>query len=66
MDAAFPVVQKAKIKESKKIDKYLDLARELKMLWNMEGGMILIVLNSPKMDQRIGKKTGGIGNQRKN
>ena len=34
MDFAIPVDHKEKIKKSKKRDKYLDLARELKMLQN--------------------------------
>ena len=33
-------------KESKKIDKYLDLARELKKLWNMKVTMILVVIRA--------------------
>ena len=43
MDFAVPVVCRKKIKESKKIDKYLDLARELKKLWNMKLIVIPIV-----------------------
>ena len=34
------------IKECEKIDKYLDLARELKELWNMKVTMILIVVEA--------------------
>ena len=40
MDFAIPMYQRVKIKENKKRDKYLDLARELKNLWNMK--MIVI------------------------
>ena len=36
-----------KLKESKKKDKYLDLARELKKLWNMKVTVILIVIGAP-------------------
>ena len=35
-----------KIKESEKIDKYLDLARGLKKLWNMEMAVISIVVST--------------------
>ena len=34
----------AMIKESKKLDKYLDLARELKILWNMKVTVIPIIV----------------------
>ncbi len=34
------------MKESKKIDKYLDLARKLKKLWNMKVMVILIVIGA--------------------
>ena len=36
-----------KIKESEKRDKYLDLARELKNLWNMTVTVIPIVVGAP-------------------
>ena len=32
----FPVEHRGKMKESEKIDEYLDLARELKKQWNKE------------------------------
>jgi len=32
------------LKENEKLDKYLDLAREVKKLWNMRVKMILIVV----------------------
>ena len=35
MDFAGPVDHKGKIKENAKIDKYLDLAGEVNILWNM-------------------------------
>ena len=35
MDFTVPANHKAIIKESKKIDKYMDLAREQRKLWNM-------------------------------
>ena len=34
MDFAVPVDHRIKLKEREKRDKYLDLARELKKLWN--------------------------------
>ena len=34
------------MKETEKIDKYLDLARELKKLWNMKVIVILIVVGA--------------------
>ena len=36
MDLTIPANLRGKMKESKKRDKYLDLARELKKLWNMK------------------------------
>ena len=36
MDLAVPADHRVKLKESEKRDKYLDLARELKKLWNMK------------------------------
>ena len=35
-----------KIKESEKIDKYLDFARELKKLWNMKMMVVPIVVGA--------------------
>ena len=43
MDSAVPTDHRVKIKENKKRDKYLDLARELKRLWNMKVNEIPIV-----------------------
>ena len=36
VDCAVPTDHRIKLKECEKNDKYLDLARELKKLWNME------------------------------
>ena len=56
-----------KIKESEKIDKYLDLAREIKKAMEHEDdndtNWSWCLWNGP---QRPGKKTGGSGNLRKN
>ena len=49
------VNHRVKIKESEKIDDYLDLARELKKQWNGFSRL-----------QKLKKYTKGIGNQRKN
>ena len=40
VDFAVPMDHRVKIKEFEKIDKYLDLARELKKQWNMSDGDI--------------------------
>ena len=39
-----PTDQRVKLKESEKKDKYLDLARELKKLWNMKVTIIPILI----------------------
>ena len=36
-----------KVKEGENLDKYLDLAREQKMLWNMKVTVIPIVVGTP-------------------
>ncbi len=46
MDFAVPVDHTVKLKESKKKDKYLYLARELKKLWNMKVTIIPIVIGA--------------------
>ena len=66
VDFALPADHRVKMKENEKMDKYLDLARELKKLWNMNVKVILIVVGAlgtvPKSLEKIGKS----GNQRKN
>ena len=44
MNFAVPADHRVKLKESKKRDKYLDLTRELKKLWNMKMMVIQIVI----------------------
>ena len=44
VDFAVPADHRIKLKESKERDKYLDLARELKKLWNMKVMVIPIVI----------------------
>ena len=45
MDFAVPVDHKVKIDENKKKDKYLNLVRELRKLWNMRITVIPIVIS---------------------
>ena len=56
-----------KIKECKKIDKYLVLVRELKKLWNIKVTLISIVVGAtgtvPKSSE---KRLGGIRDHREN
>ena len=44
MDFAVPTDHRIKLKESEKKDKYLDLARGLKKLWNMKATFIPIII----------------------
>ena len=44
MDFATTADHRVKLKESEKIDKHLDLARELKKLWKMKVTVITIVI----------------------
>ena len=46
VDFAFPADHRIKLKESEKKDKYLDLAGELKKLWNMKVTIIPIVIGA--------------------
>ena len=46
MDFVFPADHRVKLKESEKKDKYLDLARELKRLWNMKVTVVPIVIDA--------------------
>ena len=46
VDFAVPADHRIKLKESEKKDKYLDLARELKKLWNMKVTIIPIVIDA--------------------
>ena len=46
MDFAILADQRVKLKESEKINKYLDLARELKKLWKMKVTVIPIVISA--------------------
>ena len=46
VDFAVPADHRIKLKECEKRDKYLDLARELKNLWNMQETIIAIVIGA--------------------
>ena len=46
VDFAVPADHRIKLKENEKKDKYLDLARELKQLWNMQVTIIPIVIGA--------------------
>ena len=46
MDFAVPADHRVKLKGSEKKDKYLDLARKLKKLWNMKVTIIPIVIGA--------------------
>ena len=65
VDFPFPADHGAKLKESKKWDKYLELAREQKKLWNMKVKVIAIVIGAlVTVTKRIDKGTRGLGNKR--
>ena len=46
VDFAVPADHRIKLKESEKKDKYLDLAREFKKLWNMKVTIVPIVIGA--------------------
>ena len=46
VDFTFPADHRVKLKECLKRDKYLNLARELKRLWNMKETIIPIVISA--------------------
>ena len=46
VDLADPADHRIKLKECEKKDKYLDLARELKKLWNMQVTIVPIVIGA--------------------
>ena len=61
VDFAVPADHRIKLKESEKKDKYLDLARELKKLWNMQVTIIPIVIGAFGTVTKIIKEPGGFG-----
>ena len=46
VDFTVPANHRVKMKESKKIDKYLDLARELKKLLNLKATIVVDMLGT--------------------
>ena len=52
MDSAVSVDHRVKMKENKNIDKFLDLTRELKKLWNMKMTVIPIVVGALGIDAK--------------
>ena len=46
MDFAVPADHRIKLKECEKQDKYLNLARELKKLWNVKVTIVPIVIDT--------------------
>ena len=46
VDFAVPADHRINLKEGEKKDKYLDLARELKKLWNMKVTIVTIVIGA--------------------
>ena len=57
---AVPADHRIKLKEYKKKDKYLDLARELKKLWNMKVTIVPIVIGAfGTVTKGLSKGVGG-------
>ena len=54
VDFAIPADYRVNLKENEKTDKYLDLARELKKLWNMKVMVVSIVIGA------LGRVTKGL------
>ena len=52
-DFVIPADHRTKINESKKRDKYIDLARELKKVWNMKVTVIEIVVGESGTISRV-------------
>ena len=65
-DFAVPADHRIKLKESEKKHRYLDLARELKKLWNLKVTVMPIVIGALVTVTKglIFKKAGGLGNKR--
>ena len=62
VNLAVPADHRIKLKECEKKDNYLDLARELKKLWNMQVTIIPIVIGAfGTVTEGLLKGTGGLG-----
>ena len=66
MDFAVLVEYRVKIKENKNINKYLDLTRELKKLWNMKVRVITIVFSALGIVPKVLEKETGVIVKQKN
>ena len=67
MDFAIPADHRVRIKESEKIDEYLDLAREMKKLSKMKMTELPIVAGALRsILKNLEKRLRDTGNQRKN
>ena len=67
VDFPVPVYHRINLKQCEKKDKYLDLARELKKLWNMKVTIVPIVIGAffkSTNNERIIKKPGKLGRWR--
>ena len=65
VDFAVPADKRIKLKECEKKDNNLDLARELKKLWNMKVTIIPIVIGaSGTVTKGLFQGTGGLGSWR--
>ena len=65
LDFAVLADHRVKLKKNEKTDKYLDLARDLKKLWNMKVTRIKIVINAlSAVTEGLIKGSGGLGNKR--
>ena len=62
VDFAVPADHRINLNESEKKDKYLDLARELKKLWNMKVTIVPIVIGAlGTISTGLLKRPGGLG-----
>ena len=64
MDFGVPADHRVKLKKGEKKDKCLDLARELKKLWNMKVTVISTVIGALSSHQRIGIGIGRLEGKR--
>ena len=65
MDFVVPADNRVKFKDGEKKDKYLDLAKGLKKLWNMKVAATPIAIGAfGTVTGRIGTRTGGLRNNR--
>ena len=64
LDFAVPDDHRVKLKENENMGKYLDLAKELKKLWNMKVTVIPIVIGAFRTVTLTSKTTRRLGNNR--